>query len=125
MTITSSRNVSFFFLPILRQELYLVAELWNTHNIQRRQRLEVEGGKPDVMFFTPEIYGTHNYLVNVYIEDVNLCKEMYAENCVDHNEGIEELVRLIKPDYSPPLNEREALELFSEIIQFLKLDHLI
>lgn len=125
MTITSSRNVSFFFLPILRQELYLVAELWNTHNIQRRQRLEVEGEKPDVMFFTPEIYGTHNYLVNVYIEDVNLCKEMYAENCVDHNEDIEELVRLIKPDYSPPLNEREALELFSEIIQFLKLDHLI
>ena len=115
----------FFFLPIPRQKLYLVAELWNTHNIQRRQRLEVEGGKPDVMFFTPEIYGTHHYLVNVNIDDVNMCKDRYAENCVDHNEDIEELVRLIKPDYSPPLNEREALKLYSEIIQFLKLDHLI
>ena len=49
-----------------------MAELWNTHNIQRQQRLEIGGGKPDVMFFIPEIYGTHNYLMNVDIEDVTL-----------------------------------------------------
>ena len=97
-----------------------MAELWNTHNIQRQQRLEVEGGKPDVMFFTPEIYGTHNYLVNVDIEDVNVCKGMYAESCVDHNDDLEELVRLIKPDHSPPSNEREALTLYFEVIHFLK-----
>ena len=42
------------------------------------------------------------------MEDVNLCKDMYAESRVDHNEDIEEFVRLIKPDYSPPLNEDEA-----------------
>ena len=114
-----------FFLPILRQELYLVAELWNTHNIQRQKRLDIEGGKPDVMFFTPEIDGTHNYLMNVDIEDVTLCKEMHAESCVDHNEDLEEIVRLIKPDYSPPSNEREALKMYSEIVQFLKMDDLI
>ena len=103
----------------------LVVELWNTHNIQRQQRLGIEGGKPDVMFFKPEIYGTHNYLMNVDIEDVTLCKEMYAESCVENNEDLEELVRLIKPDYSPPSNEREALKLYSEIVQFLKMDDLI
>ena len=54
----ATKCLRFFFLPILRQELYLVAELWNTHNIQRQKRLEIEVGKPDVMFFTPEIDGT-------------------------------------------------------------------
>lgn len=48
---------------------------------------------------------------------------MYAESCVEHNKDLEELVRLIKPDYS--LIEREALKLYCEIVQFLKMDDLI
>ena len=112
--------LKFCFLPILRRELHLVAELWNTHNIQRQKRGEVEGGKPDIMFFTPEIYGTHNYLVEVDIEDVNACKEMYAEDCADYSEDLEELVRLVKPDYVPSTNEFEALKLYSELTDFLK-----
>ncbi|KAJ7386044.1 hypothetical protein OS493_012378 [Desmophyllum pertusum] len=68
--------LTFCFLPILRQELHLVVELWNTHNIQRQKRGEVE------------VYGSHNYLVDVNIEDVSACKEMYAENCQDYSEGV-------------------------------------
>lgn len=72
------------------------------------------------MFFTPEIYGSHNYLVDVNIDDVNACKEMYAENCQDYSEDLEELVRLIKPNYVPPSDEREALALYYEITNILK-----
>lgn len=36
---------------------------------------------------------------------------MYTDNRVD-NENVEELVRLIKPDYVPPSIEYEAVELF-------------
>ena len=53
------------------------------------------------MFFTPEVYGKQDYLVNVDKDDVSACKEIYAENCVDYNEDLEELVRLIKTDYQP------------------------
>ena len=112
--------LKFCFLPILRKELYLVTELWNSHNIQKQKRCEVEGGKPDILFFTPEIYGSHNYLVDVNIDDVNACKEMYAENCQDYSEDLEELVRLIKPNYVPPSDEREALALYCEITNILK-----
>ena len=69
-----------------------------------------------MMFFTPEVYGKQDYLVNVDKDDVSACKEIYAENCVDYNEDLKELVRLIKTDYQPPLNEDEALKLYSEII---------
>ena len=112
--------LKFCFIPIIRRELRLVAELWNTHHIQRQRRCDVEGGKPDVMFFTPQVYGKQDYLVNVDKDDVSACKEIYAENCVDYNEDMEELVRLIKTDYQPPLNEYEALKLYSEIIVLLK-----
>lgn len=112
--------LKFCFLPIIRRELQLVVELWNTHNIQRQKRCEVEGGKPDVMFFTPEIYETQSYLKEVDIDDVKACKEMYTENCVDFHEGVEELVRLVKPDYVAPSNEYEAVKLFSEITDVLK-----
>lgn len=44
---------------------------------------------------------------------------MYTDNCVD-NENVEELVRLIKPDYVPPSIEYEAVELFSEITGVLE-----
>ena len=90
-----------------------MSELWNTHHIQRQRRCDVEGGKPDVMLFTPEVYGKMEYLLNVDKDDIVACKEMCAENCAAYNEDVEELVRLIKPDYVSPSNEFEAVVLFS------------
>ena len=52
-----------------------MAELWNTHNIQAQKRLEVHGGKPDIVYFTPEVYNSQNYLITVDVENVNACKE--------------------------------------------------
>ena len=112
--------LKFCFLPLLRQELYLVAELWNTHNIQAQKRLEVHGGKPDIMYFTPEVYNSQNYLISVDVENVNACKRLYTENCPDYADGIEELVQLIKPDYVAPANANAALRLYCEIIDVLK-----
>ncbi|EDO30927.1 predicted protein [Nematostella vectensis] len=62
--------LKFCFLPILRKELHLVAELWNTHTIASQKRHEVIGGKPNVLFFMPELYNTENYLRYVDLEDV-------------------------------------------------------
>ena len=112
--------LKFCFLPVLRQELYLVAELWNMHNIQAQKRLEVHGGKPDIMYFTPEVYNSHNYLKTVDVEDVNACKGLYAENCPDYADGLEELVQLVKPNYVAPSNANDALSLYCEIIDVLK-----
>ena len=119
-TYLNKECLKFCFLPVLRQELYLVAELWNTHNIQAQKRLEVHGGKPDIMYFTPEVYNSRNYLIPVDMDDVNACKGLYAENCPDHADGVGELVQLIKPDYVPPSNANEALKLYCEITDVLK-----
>ena len=110
----------FCFLPVLRRELHLVAELWNTHNIQSQKRHEVDGGKPDIMFFMPEVYNTRDYLRKVDIEDVRVCRRLYTERCVDFQESIEELVLLLKPEYEQPADASEALSLFIEIAELLE-----
>ncbi|XP_068742560.1 uncharacterized protein [Montipora capricornis] len=56
-----------------------------------------------------EVCGTYNYFLNVDLEDVNACQEMYTENAIDYNEDLEELVTLTKQDCEPPSNENEAL----------------
>ena len=112
--------LKFCFIPIIRKELRLVATLWNTHNIQRQRRCEVEGGKPDVMFFMPEAHGSNDYLSYVDMQDVTDCKEIYAEACADYDNEINELITLLKPDYVPPLDEYEALELYVEIMHLLE-----
>ena len=94
----------FCFLPVLRRELHLVSELWNTHNIQSQKRHDVEGGKPDVMYFMPEAYNTRSYMRTVAIDDVRVCKRLYTEKCIDFHGDMEELVRLLKPDYLLPTN---------------------
>ena len=50
--------LKFCFMPILRNELYSIAKLWNIKAIQVKKNAEVLGGKPDVMFFLPEVYST-------------------------------------------------------------------
>lgn len=97
-----------------------MAELWNTHNTQAQKRLEVHSGKPDIMYFTPEVYNSQNYLITVDVENVNACKRLYTENCPDHAAGIEGLVQLIKPDYVAPAKANDALRLYCEIIDVLK-----
>ena len=110
----------FCFLPVLRKELHMVAELWNTHNIQSQKRHDVEGGKPDIMYFIPEVYNTYNYLCVVDVEDVRACRRLYTENCADFHANTEELVLLLKPDYVPPTDTSEAVLLFTEIAQLLE-----
>ncbi len=92
-----------------------MATLWNTHNIQRQMCCEVEGGKPDVMFFLPAVYDSNDYLLHVDMQDVADCKGIYAENCPDYNNNMDELVRLLKLDYIPPSDEYEALELYVDV----------
>ena len=106
-------------MPILRKELFLIAELWNTHNIQSQPRQEVDSGKPDVLFFMPEIYHKKNYLIPVNAHDVDICRETYTEKCNDFNVEVEELVRLLVPDFVPPSDTSEALKLFSDIAQIV------
>ena len=101
------------FMKVLRHALYSVASFWNTKRIEvRRNESGVIGGKPDVMFFLPEVYLTTNYLIRTDERDVRICKELYGQECRDYSAEIEALVETISPGYEIPSQTEEALRLF-------------
>ena len=107
-------------MPVLRKELYSVAQLWNIKAIQVKKNADVAGGKPHLMFFVPEAYSTKNYLENIDKDEVELCKAMYAEKSRDASLEVEEVVNYIVPDYRVPENTDQALQLFLEITSRLE-----
>ena len=54
------------------------------------------------------------------MEDVNACRGLYAENCPDYADGLQELVQLIKPNYMAPSNANDAFRLSCKAIDVLK-----
>ena len=55
--------LKFCFVPILRDELHGAARLWNLHRILPSTNLESPSGRPDVLFFLPEVSGTRNCII--------------------------------------------------------------
>ena len=64
--------IRFCFMPLLRSELYRVAELWNQHKISSSKFGNSSGptGRPDCMLFLAHLYNTDDFKVSVDKDDV-------------------------------------------------------
>ena len=60
-----------------------------------------------------------NYLIRVNTEDITICREMYTENCPSYDPNVEELIRLLIPNFIPPADVNNTLKLFSDIVQLV------
>ena len=79
----------------------------------------MHGGKPDVMYFLPEVYNKTNYLVPVNQNDVTICKNLYGQSTRDYSVLFEDLVNLILPDVVIPETTDEGIALFQHIVQLI------
>ena len=114
------------FSPLLQYELEQVKLQWNTFNI-RRIRHDTIPGRPDELFFLPELSGGQNQRTNssdseidsVYSEEENLMKDAtIIINDVDEErvEYFEYVVREENLLYTPT-NWKERRELFINILE--------
>lgn len=101
---------------VLQAELDRIAQSWNTHQIRQQRNSELPCGRPDVLFFVPEMFGGNQYGVKVDIDDVALCKEMYAIPKQICSREFEDLARLLKPDIVAPRNAEEAIALYNNLL---------
>ncbi|XP_064630795.1 uncharacterized protein LOC135489386 [Lineus longissimus] len=53
------------FMDVLQNELNRVAIEWNRHTLQVKRNCQSPRGKPDVMYFTPELYNTRDLKIGV------------------------------------------------------------
>lgn len=107
-------NLKFCFMHILQTDLDRLAQKWNTHEIRRQHSAELQYGKPDVMYFLPELFDTHEYGMAVDKRDVLCCKEMYSVS-KRGNDEFKELAQLLKNDLQIPHDPDSALQLFQEL----------
>lgn len=47
-------------------------EVWNSHHIRRSRNPNVPYGRPDILFFMPELEKSQNYLYHVSADDIEV-----------------------------------------------------
>lgn len=101
-----------------------MARHWNTHGIRPYPNQDTPSGKPDMLFFLPEMTDSQDYKTQVgendlQITDENVCKERTSFGC---REEFSEVILLIMEDnnLSMPTRVDEAEELFLTLVTELQ-----
>jgi hypothetical protein len=71
------------------------------------------------MYFVPKFFGGHNYGKIVDQNNVDACCEKYGLRRTTCFKEIQDLVKLLKPDIRIPMDVRDALELYRELLQLI------
>ena len=72
--------LKFCFMQLLRDELHQIARLWNVHQIRPSLNAESPDGRPDVLFFIPEVANARSYKVKVDLDELDMCCRRLPEN---------------------------------------------
>ena len=106
----------FCFSSLIQHDLDTVKDHWNTHFI-RRSRHETVSGRPDQLFFLPELHSAQDYKHSVTEEQCQhiLENHLSVEECRSEYEEYFEYVTA-ETDLTPPKDWREGLDLYSHLI---------
>ena len=68
-------SIRFCFIFIIQEELNKAAKLWNLHRMRPSTNPESPPGRPDMLYFLPEIINTEENKTVVTTDDVELDEE--------------------------------------------------
>ena len=85
--------LKFCFILLLRDELHQIARLWNVHGIRPSLNAESPYGRPDVLFFIPEVANARSYKVKVDLDELDIAEEMCCRR-LPENSCLEEFTEL-------------------------------
>ena len=101
-------------MDLIQTHLDRIAQNWNTQTIRPQKNNELNYGKPDVMFYLPELFDSQDFGTNVDIQDVICCQRMFSIP-KNTNKDFNELAQLLKPYLQMPHDADTALQLFFEL----------
>ena len=113
--------LKFCYMPILRDELHRAARLWNLHRIRPSTNVESPSGRPDVLFFLPEVSGARNYMVDVDLDELDLAEERCCyrppqSGCSDEFTQLAEIIMREK-NLQFPRTPEEATTLYVTLLE--------
>ena len=106
-------------MHLIQAELDRIAVNWNLYSIRLQRNADMPNGKPDVMYFVPEVFGGHNFGQRVEQTDVEICSEMYGVRRTVCCTEFQDLVKLLKPDLHLPITAQGALQLYRELLELI------
>ena len=86
------------FHAYIARSLHREVGPWNLHRIRSSTNLKFPSGRPDVLFFFPEVSGTRNYTVDVDLDELDLAEERCCyqppqRGCSDELTQLSEIMR--------------------------------
>lgn len=111
----------FCFTKLVQDDLNRCAQEWNQHRIRHTKSAELPGGKPDLMYYLPELYGTHDFKMEIDMADVDAAEEFCiyqsAFGCLPEFE--EECKNIMfENSLLLPTNHSEALALYEWLVSY-------
>ena len=114
----------FCYMHILQDELQRAARLWNLHRIRPSSNPESPPGRPDMLYFLPEITSTEDYITTLDMDDVEIADEMCCPRDLPSpcSPAFKDLADLIMVDkgLQMPRNPEEAKSLYLELLSNIK-----
>ena len=99
-------------MHIVQDELKHVAEEWNLHRIRPCRNSESLAGRPDVLYFLPEVEEAIDYSTPAPSDEIDLAKQVCCDQLNEEPASREfvELAHLImdEEDLTMPENAEEA-----------------
>lgn len=105
------------FNKVLQKELDSVKEHWNTHRI-RKSRNDTVPGRPDSLFFLPDLHGAKDCLVDVPAAEIEFGTQLITEELDGTDNEHQEYFDYARVSLSMPLpdNWEEALQLYKKLM---------
>lgn len=112
--------LKFCYMKIIQDELHGVARHWNIHCIRPSNNLESPSGRPDTLYFLPEVNRTRNYITRVDNADIEVAEEICCQQNPPNGCEVEfnELAAIIMDENGlhMPSSVEEAQGLYLELL---------
>lgn len=95
-----------------------MTKIWNIHNIRPSGNNSIPFGRPDVMFFTPEIWNARDQMQLVQEAELDVCsQEATFRSVVPCDEDVDQLCISVmrRDDIDPPKEFSEAIQLYRHL----------
>ena len=113
----------FCFMDLIEADIHRCAREWNQHRIQTRKNVEGPSGKPNLLFFNPELVNaqSHGFPPNFdALNDVKYDLESNGYIPPQQDPTFVRLVTLLVPDWKIPGTVDEGLKLYGRIIDSIR-----
>lgn len=112
--------MKYCFMDLIQAELDRIASNWNMHAIRPQKNSHTPCGKPDLLYFVPEIFGGRDYGHKIDRNDLKTCMELYGKPKLTCSEEFKDLIHLVLSQHDTPSSVEEALAMYENILGSLE-----